>query len=151
MTITITWEGLLLTALALAGAVLLIYLIVLVSNLIKTVKKANDILDDAKVVSEITADKAQKLDGIIDGVSESVSDVAETLKGNKNIISAATNVVNAVSNLAGMAKAADRKKDKKLKRRKMTDESNRNHQAGRSPWTSGNTGRIEKKPWNKNR
>ena len=73
-------------------------------------KKANDILDDAKVVSEITADKAQKLDGIIDGVSESVSDVAETLKGNKNIISAATNVVNAVSNLAGMAKAADRKK-----------------------------------------
>ena len=114
MTITITWEGLLLTALALAGAVLLIYLIVLVSNLIKTVKKANDILDDAKVVSEITADKAQKLDGIIDGVSESVSDVAETLKGNKNIISAATNVVNAVSNLAGMAKAADRKKDKKM-------------------------------------
>ena len=111
MTITITWEGLLLTALALAGAVLLIYLIVLVSNLIKTVKKANDILDDAKVVSEITADKAQKLDGIIDGVSESVSD----LKGNKNIISAATNVVNAVSNLAGMAKAADRKKDKKTK------------------------------------
>ncbi len=111
MTITITWEGLLLTALALAGAVLLIYLIVLVSNLIKTVKKANDILDDAKVVSEITADKAQKLDGIIDGVS----DVAETLKGNKNIISAATNVVNAVSNLAGMAKAADRKKDKKTK------------------------------------
>ena len=115
MTITITWEGLLLTALALAGAVLLIYLIVLVSNLIKTVKKANDILDDAKVVSEITADKAQKLDGIIDGVSETVSDVAETLKGNKNIISAATNVVNAVSNLAGMAKAADRKKDKKTK------------------------------------
>lgn len=115
MTITITWEGLLLTALALAGAVLLIYLIVLVSNLIKTVKKANDILDDAKVVSEITADKAQKLDGIIDNVSESVSDVAETLKGNKNIISAATNVVNAVSNLAGMAKAADRKKDKKTK------------------------------------
>ena len=135
MTITITWEGLLLTALALAGAVLLIYLIVLVSNLIKTVKKANDILDDAKVVSEITADKAQKLDGIIDGVSESVSDVAETLKGNKNIISAATNVVNAVSNLAGMAKAADRKKDKKTK----TEE------------TSGNTGRIEKKPWNKDR
>ena len=39
----------------------------------------------------------------------------ETLKGNKNIISAATNVVNAVSNLAGMAKAADRKKDKKTK------------------------------------
>ncbi len=115
MIITITWEGLLLTVLALTGAALLIYLIVLVSNLIKTVKKANQILDDAKVVSEIAADKAQKLDVIVDGVGESVGDVVETLRGNKNIISAATNVVNAVSNLAGMAKTADRKKDKKAK------------------------------------
>ena len=117
MTITITWEGLLLTAPCAGGSS--------PADLSDRpceqpyqdfVKKANDILDDAKVVSEITADKAQKLDGIIDGVSESVSDVAETLKGNKNIISAATNVVNAVRyNLAGMAKAADRKKDKKTK------------------------------------
>ena len=115
MTITITWEGLLLTALALAGAVLLIYLIVLVSNLIKTVKKANDILDDAKVVSEITADKAQKLDGIIDGVSESVSDVAKRCNRSKKIIFDATKGVNAVSYRAGMAKGDDRKKDKKTK------------------------------------
>lgn len=39
MTITITWQGALLTAIAVLGIILLIYLIVLISNLIKTVKK----------------------------------------------------------------------------------------------------------------
>ena len=60
MTITITWQGILLTVIAILGIVLLIYLIVLLSNLIKTVKQANQILDDAKIVSAITADKADR-------------------------------------------------------------------------------------------
>ncbi len=112
MTITITLEGLLLTLLAVAGIVLLIFLTVLVNNLNKTVKNANRVLEDAKVVSAVTADKAKKVDGLIDSACDSVADVAEALKGNKSVIAAATNVVNAATNLAGMAKNAGKKKEK---------------------------------------
>ena len=69
MTITITWQGALLTAIAVLGIILLIYLIVLISNLIKTVKNANKVLEDAQVISAIAADKAKKIDGIVDGIS----------------------------------------------------------------------------------
>ena len=44
MTITITWEGLLLTALALAGAVLLIYLIVVLPLSIVAASKVKALL-----------------------------------------------------------------------------------------------------------
>lgn len=113
MTITITWQGALLTALAIAGVVLLIYLIVVMSKLLETLKKTNQILEDAKVISAIAADKAQKLDKVIDGMGESVGTVVDTLKGNKSVISAATNVVNAASNLAGVVKKAEKKGKKK--------------------------------------
>ena len=86
MTITITWQGALLTAIAVLGIILLIYLIVLISNLIKTVKNANKVLEDAQVISAIAADKAKKIDGIVDGISDTVSTVVDTVNGNKNII-----------------------------------------------------------------
>ncbi len=113
MTITLTLQGVLLTILAVLGMALLIYLIVFVANSIKTMKHTNQILEDAKVISGIAADKAKKLDGMIDGLDETVETIVDTLKGNKNIVSAATNVVNAVSNLAGMATKSEKKKEKK--------------------------------------
>lgn len=112
MTITITWQGALLTAIAVLGIILLIYLIVLISNLIKTVKNANKVLEDAQVISAIAADKAKKIDGIVDGISDTVSTVVDTVNGNKNIISAATNVVNAAAGLAGMVNRSEKKKEK---------------------------------------
>ena len=112
MTITITWQGALLTAIAVLGIILLIYLIVLISNLIKTEKNANKVLEDAQVISAIAADKAKKIDGIVDGISDTVSTVVDTVNGNKNIISAATNVVNAAAGLAGMVNRSEKKKEK---------------------------------------
>ena len=113
MTITITLEGLLLTLLAVAGIVLLIFLTVLVNNLNKTVKNANRVLEDAKVVSAVTADKAKKVDGLIDSACDSVADVAEALKGNKSVIAAATNVVNAADQSCRHGK--ERRKEKRKK------------------------------------
>lgn len=116
MTITITLKGLLLTVIALLGIVLLAYLIVLVANLVKTLKHTNAILVDAKQISEIAAKDAKKVDGIIEGVSESAGVVTEALKGNKNIIAAATNVINAVSNVIGTVKKAEAQKSKSQKK-----------------------------------
>lgn len=41
-----------------------------------------------------------------------MSTVVDTVNGNKNIISAATNVVNAAAGLAGMVNRSEKKKEK---------------------------------------
>ena len=92
MTVTLTLEGVLLTIIAVLVIVLLIYLILLLKKLMVTLAKVDTILDDAKVVSETASDKAQKLDGIVDGISSSVGTVVDSIKGNQNIVSAATSV-----------------------------------------------------------
>ncbi len=110
VTLTITWEGLLLTVLAVAGIILLVYLILLIRKLLDTLKQVDKILLDAKVVSGIAADKANKVDGIIDGVGDTVGNVVNAIKGNQNVVKAATNFVNATSSLAGMFRKSEQKK-----------------------------------------
>ena len=103
MTVTITWEGVLLTLLAALAIVLLIYLIALTRKAIITLTKVNSVLDDAKIVSEV-ADKAQKIDKIVDGVSDSVGTVVNSIKGNQSIVAAITSIVNAASSFAGIVR-----------------------------------------------
>ena len=112
MTLTVTLKGALLTAIAILVIILLIYLIVLLNNLIKTLKQVNLVLDDAKIVSSTAAEKAQQLDGIVSGIGSSVGTVVNSLKGNQNVVSAATSVVNAASSFAGIIKK-DKKKNTK--------------------------------------
>ena len=112
MTVTITLKGALLTIIAVLAIVLLIYLILLLRKLIATLVKVDTILDDAKVVSETASDKVQKLDGIVDGISTSVGTVLNSIKGNQSVVSAATNVVNAASNFAGIVKKPNKKTKK---------------------------------------
>ncbi len=109
MTITITWQGLLLTLLAAAGIVFLIYLTLLIKKLIGTLKEVDVILKDSQVVTSIAADKATKVDGIIDGVGDAVQNVVDALKGNQNVVKAVTSLVNAVTSLAGMLKKTEKK------------------------------------------
>lgn len=112
MTITITLKGALLTAIAVLVIILLIYLIVLLNNLIKTLKQLSLIMDDAKIVSATAAEKSQQLDEIVSGISSSVDTVVNSFKGNQNVVSAATSVINAASSFAGIVKK-DKKKNKK--------------------------------------
>ena len=109
MTITITWQGLLLTLLAAAGIVFLIYLTLLIKKLTGTLKEVDVILKDSQVVTSIAADKATKVDGIIDGVGDAVQNVVDALKGNQNVVKAVTSLVNAVTSLAGMLKKTEKK------------------------------------------
>ena len=109
MTVTLTWEGIVLTLLAAAGIVFLIYLTLLIKKLIGTLKEVDVILKDSQVVTSIAADKATKVDGIIDGVGDAVQNVADALKGNQNVVKAVTSLVNAVTSLAGMLKKTEKK------------------------------------------
>ena len=112
MTVTITLKGALLTVIAVLAIILLIYLIFLIKKLIGTLKKVDGILDDGKVVTTVVAEKTEKLDGIVDGLSDTVDTMVKALKGNKNVVSAATSVVNALSNVAGQIKKQKAKEKK---------------------------------------
>ena len=112
MTVTITLEGAILTTIAVLAIVLLIYLILLVRKLIATLVKVDTVLDDTKVVSATAADKAEQLDGIVNGISSSVGTVVDSIKGNQNIVAAATSVVNAASSFAGVVKKPSKKNKK---------------------------------------
>ena len=113
MTVTLTWEGIILTLLAAAGIVFLIYLSLLMKKLIGTLKEVDVILKDSQVITSIAAEKATKVDGIIDGVGETVDSVVGAVKGNQNVVNAVTTIVNATSSLAGLIKKAEKNKTKK--------------------------------------
>jgi len=74
--------------------VLLIYCIVLVKNLIYSIKLANQILEDSKVITSIAADRAKEIDSIVGDVSVSVGSFAESIKGNQSALKALTIIVN---------------------------------------------------------
>ena len=112
MTVTLTWEGIVLTLLAAAGIVFLIYLSLLIKKLIGTLKEVDVILKDSQVITSIAAEKATKVDGIIDGVGETVDSVVGAVKGNQNIVNAVTTIVNATSSLEGLIKKAEKKQNK---------------------------------------
>ena len=104
MTVTITWEGALLTVIAVLAAVLLIYLIALVRKVLKTLDKTCAVLDDAKTVSGVAASQDQKVDKLVDGAYESVGTVVDAIKGNQSVVAAATHIVNAVTSFAGLVR-----------------------------------------------
>lgn len=95
--------------------VLVVYLIILAKNLVKTVKETNKILKDASVISGIAADKAVELDGVIDDVQSAVADISQAVKGQQNLIGAVTNLVKACGSLAAIfhKDAGEDKKNKK--------------------------------------
>ncbi len=108
MTITLSWEQVLLIALGIAGLILLIYLILFMKKLIETLTKVDSILDDGKIISQAAADKTKEIDGILSNVGGAVGIMADAVKGNQNVVKAATNVVNAVTSLIGTFKGKDK-------------------------------------------
>lgn len=117
MTVTITLKGVLLTALALVGIVLIIYLIALIRKTIGTLTRVDEILADTKVISETAAEKTKKIDEIVGNASEAVGTVVEAVKGNQSIVKGITNLVNATSSFTGIIKNAEKVSPKKRKKR----------------------------------
>jgi uncharacterized protein YoxC len=97
---------LLLVLLGIGGVILIVYLIVLVRNLNETLKKATVVLDEAHVVTEIAAKRAQEVDGIVDDVASSVKSISENLKGNINLAKVIAALVNLGTSLKGFAEKA---------------------------------------------
>ena len=68
-----------------AVIVLVIYLIIIAKNLVKTIKETNKILTDA-VISKIAAEKTVQVESIVDDVQAAVSDLSKAVRG-QNLVS----------------------------------------------------------------
>lgn len=101
---TLTLKDLFLLIIGIGAIVLLVYLIVLFKNLIVTVKKANKILDDANVVTSITASRATEVNGVVDDVVGALGSVANSVKGNQSTMAAVSTLINALGSLRKIIK-----------------------------------------------
>jgi uncharacterized protein YoxC len=103
----ISVSTLLLVLLGVGGVILIIYLIVLVRNLNETLKKANIVIEEAHVVTEIAAKRAQEIDGIVDDVSSSVKSISDNLKGNISFAKIIAAIVNLGTSIKGFTEKTD--------------------------------------------
>ena len=100
--ITIDVKAALIYLVLAALIVMVIYLIIIAKNLVKTIKHTNQILEDTTVISGIAADKAKEIDAIIGDVLSAVSDVSNAVKGQQNLIGAVSNIVKSFGSLAAI-------------------------------------------------
>lgn len=132
MTVTITLKGALLTIIALLVIVLLIYIILLIKKLIGSLKQMDGILADTKSMTKVAADRVEQVDGIVDGIGETVGQVVDAMRGNQSSIAAATHIIDAGSSLLGILKKKNKegKEDKESKEettaKKKTKTKNKN-------------------------
>lgn len=113
--ITIDVKTALLYLLLVAAIVLVGYLIVVVKNLVTTIKEVNQILADAAVVSGVAAEKAVQLDEVVGDVQSAVADLSQAMKGEQSTVGAVSNFAKAVGSLISIFKSDKPKKNKKKK------------------------------------
>ena len=110
MTVTFTWQTILYPALVLAAIAALVFLCVVLSRLLTTIKKLNLVLDDAKDLTEFAREKKDKADSIIGGVENTISNVTSSLKLNKGTIKNVSSLVGATTSIIGVAKATGKRR-----------------------------------------
>lgn len=102
MEITLSLKDLGLLLIGTGFIVLLVYCIILVKNLINSVKLTNKILEDSQVITSIAADKAKDVETIIGDVSQSVGSIAESIRGNQSTLKALSSIINSLGALKSL-------------------------------------------------
>ncbi len=82
----------------------LIYAIILLKNLVVSIKHTNKILEDVEEISAVAKKRVGDVDQVIDGVSDSVANVTAALKGKENLIQSLASVGKAITSLVGVIK-----------------------------------------------
>lgn len=108
--ITVDVKELLIYLILIAAVVLLVYLIVLIKNLVSTVKETNKVLEDTAVVSGIVAEKAKAADGLADDVISALQSFTKAVKGEENVIAALSNIAKTLGMVASFFKKGEKDK-----------------------------------------
>ncbi len=113
MTVTLTFQGVLIALLTIAGIAALVFLCIVLANLVTTLKKVNTVLDDAKEITEFATTQTDKASKVLGGMEDSVSAVVSSLKANKSTIRNVSSLVGATTSIIGVAKATGKRKQEK--------------------------------------
>ena len=84
-------------------------LIVLLKNMIVTVKRANVILEDAEEVTKVLRKRTEEVDGVLDDVSGSVKNISKAFSGNENVLKQVSTIISGITTLIGMFRNSDDK------------------------------------------
>ena len=106
MTITFTLEQAAWAVIFILAAILLVYLILLLKKLIGTLKALDDVLADAKSMTEVASRRTSDIDHMVDGIVDAAGIMTDAVKGNQNIAKAASSVVNAAASCVGIMREA---------------------------------------------
>lgn len=102
MEITLSLKDMGILLIGIGIIILIIYCIVLVKNLINTIKLTNNILEDSQVITSIAADRAKEIDSIVGDVSESVGSIADSIRGNQSTLKALSTIINSLGALKSL-------------------------------------------------
>ncbi|MDR1272298.1 MAG: hypothetical protein LBK04_04840 [Clostridiales Family XIII bacterium] len=108
--VTLDLKLLLLSLLIIAGVVLIVFITVAVANMIKTLKGVNGILADVQVMTDIAAERSKQVNEVVDDVVETIKETNVKIRGNKNIIKAASSVGSLIMAIKNIAAAAEKEK-----------------------------------------
>ena len=86
MNVSLNLTDALIIGLIVVTIILVIYLIVLAARLKETLRKVDDILDDANRISKIAAEKTEVIDGVIDNAADTMMGSVETVHENSSLI-----------------------------------------------------------------
>ena len=99
-----------------AVIVLVIYLIIIAKNLVKTIKETNKILTDAAVISKIAAEKTVQVESIVDDVQAAGSDLSKAVRGEQNLVSTLSNIIKALGPMIAFLRKDDDEKTASAKK-----------------------------------
>ena len=98
------FKTLIVCALLIACVVLVIYLIMVASNLITTLKKVNKILDDTQTVTGMVNNTAKDVQPVVSDLTDAMAGVSRSLKGNDTELNAISNLAKSVSSMVSIIK-----------------------------------------------
>ena len=122
MAVTIDIKLLLIVLVLIALIVLIIYGIFVLRKLLVTLDHTNKVLEDTETITAIAASRSQDIDGIINDVAETVSNLSDSTS-NKSFVTTVGTVASSVASLRGLLQGDDaetkaaKKDEKKSKRR----------------------------------
>ena len=125
MSVTIDIKLFLVILLLIALIVLVVYAVLMIRKLLVTLDRANKVLSDVEVISEIAANRSQDIDGIIGNASDVVYDISDAVAGNANVVSAVSSAAKAAASIKGAFSGKDSDpdgdEDTRSRRRTKTD------------------------------
>ena len=121
MTVTLTWQTILLPILVIAAIVAVIYLCMVLAKLLGTLKKLDPVLDDVKNITAVASEQTDKAGNILNGMEDSMSAVVSNLKANKGMIKNVSSVVGATTSIIGVAKSAGKNREAKVAAKARTE------------------------------